>query len=340
MAIRTDTAAFQIAGFADSSNRMGRPVKSADMRVPPQIEAQGDRLVWGWLTDRRDEHIWVTPGNRMISDFVKLASERSTEPFVKFAKRYGVFSAEELPMVADWPRDSYKFGNKLWRVWGSHNNWEPIEFWREVSRNARAMLRIAAQLNEIPPRPGDLEDWQVLEGGPCEEEQLDPELRGIQFDAEENQDWLQEEVNGWLRAGVVGLRIKAQHQREGRTIWETEVMCGDRWSSLFGAIALQLMLLIAGAETLYTCAGCGFPYSPAGRRTKRGLNTYCGDCGAEAARRDADRRRKDKMIEARRLYADGELPEEIANKLNVRSVASVRRWVKKGRLNVKKARSG
>lgn len=45
-------------------------------------------------------------------------------------------------------------------------------------------------------------------------------------------------------------------------------------------------------------------------------------------------------LEARRLHAEGVVLREIANRLNVRSVASVRRWLKKGNSNVKKTRSG
>jgi hypothetical protein len=326
----TDASAFQIAGFADSSNQMGRRVKASEMLVPPQIQALGDRLVWGHM-DRR-EITWVTPGNRMISDFVKLASATSTEPFVRFAKRYGVFFAEERPLEEGESLDALIFGNKLWRVSDPFaRNWEPIEFWREVSRYVQAILRIAAQLREIPPRTGDRKDWRVLgDEGPS----LDPGQALF---------LLELEVDTWLRAGNVRLTTRARYESErqtSRTIWWTEVVCGSWFSSLFGSIALQLMLLIAGSETLYTCTGCGVPYLPAGRRPKHGQNSYCDDCGLERAKRDADRRRKDKMIEARRLHAEGVAPEEIADRLNVRSVASVRRWLKKGRPNVKKARPG
>jgi hypothetical protein len=57
MAIKADAAAFQIAGFADSSNRMGRRVKASAMMVPSQIQAHGDRLVW----NRVERPTWVTP---------------------------------------------------------------------------------------------------------------------------------------------------------------------------------------------------------------------------------------------------------------------------------------
>jgi hypothetical protein len=268
---------------------------------------------------------------------VKLASATSNEPFVKFAKRYGVFFATECPHEEE-SLDTLIFGKKCWRVSSRFDpNWEPIEFWREVSRNVQAMLRIAAQLNERPPRSGDREDWRVLDDELDNESdnESDPEL-----EPGDAQFILEGKVNRWLKAGMVRLMLKAQYEGDLRTDWGTEVICGGSfYSSLFGTIALQLMLLIAGADALYTCAGCGVPYIPAGRRPKHGQNSYCDECGTETARRDADRRRKDKMIEARRLYAEGAVPEEIANRLNVRSVASVRRWLKKGGPNVKKARS-
>jgi hypothetical protein len=314
--------------------------------VPPQIRAEGGGLAWE--TPRLDSIAYVTPADRLISDFVKLASKTSNEPFVKFARRYGVFHAKEKSAGEESPH-TIVLGNTSWTVrphWINGTNWEPLEFWRELSRNVRAILRIAAALNEYPPRLGHPDDWGVLLGG----EDRDPgfaalKTRGllksqaVMGNPRELFDYarffLQEVViNKWLRVGRVGLEMHSDFESKGRIIWHTRVTCGR---GLFGAIALQLMLLFAGAEALDTCAGCGLPYIRTGRRPKRGQNSYCDDCGLESARRDADRRRKDKMIEARRLHAKGATPEKIARRLSVRSVATVRRWLKKGKPNVKKA---
>ena len=324
MAIQADIVGFQVAGFADSSNRLGRPVISAGMFPPPnQVHVEGDRLTWS----RTGPSDWVTPGNRMISDFMKLASANSTESFVKFAKRYGVFEVVQWPYEVKDP-DVVVVGNKFWRVSGFGIGWEPIEFWRVFSRDVRALLRVAAELKKSPPRPGDRDDWRVLGEDPT------PDL-GIA------RSRLERRVNKWLIAS--GIRLGLQRHYEDQSTWGAAVVCGGWYSSganLFGMIALQLLLLIAGSEALYACAGCGLPFTPTGRHPNRGQNSYCSDCGLDRALRDADRRRKDKMIEARRLHAEGAGPEEIASRLNVRSVASVRRWLKKGKPNVKKTRPG
>jgi transposase-like protein len=297
---------------------MGRRVKAMALIVPPQIEAQGDLLVWG--SPVPGSLTRVMPSDRLISDFLKLGSPTSMKPFVKFAKRYGVFGATQL---LDWEKvpvslsDALVLGKERWEVLGCiGTEWEPIEFWRVLSG--------------VDP-PSDNVWTQFAESA---EEREWPPAHHLWA-----RSLLAKVVNHWLRVGRVRLSISLSDLSKPPVSWETQIVCGDIYSTLFGTIALQVMLLIAGAETLYTCNGCGIPYIPAGRRPRRGQNSYCDDCGLDRARRDADRRRKDKMIEARRLHAKGAKPEEIADRLNVRSVASVRRWLKKGRSNVKKTRT-
>ena len=56
----------------------------------------------------------------------------------------------------------------------------------------------------------------------------------------------------------------------------------------------------------------------------------CDDCGRPEALRQANRRRKQKMAEARRLHAEGVAAGEIAKRLDTKP-ATVRGWVKKAR---------
>jgi transposase-like protein len=323
MAITSDRAAFQEAAFADWSNRMGRRVETGELSVPPQIEVKFDRLTWGRGAERGSD---VKPGDRLISDFVKLADATSNGPFLKFARRYGVFFAEELPdetQSSNW----LVLGDKRWQVLSGRarltKQWEPVEFWRELSRYVRAILRVAAESKRLPPRLGDREDWRVLGLEPPPE--IDLAEMAIHF-----------VVAYLVHIGGVGLILNSYCSNGQGMTWKFKI---GYHGGLLGAIALQLALLIRGAENLYTCTGCGLPYLRAGKRPGRGQNNYCDACGLQRARRDADRRRKDKLIEARRLHAEGAAPEEIAKRLNVRSVASVRRWLKKGKSNVKKART-
>ena len=70
-------------------------------------------------------------------------------------------------------------------------------------------------------------------------------------------------------------------------------------------------------------------------KPRTGTETFCGNCGKAAIRR-ADARRREKIIEARRLYAEGNSAQEIAKELNVRSTVrrkameTVFSWVGKG----------
>jgi hypothetical protein len=329
MAITKDQVAFHSAKFADANNRIGRPVKSNSVFVPEDVRLEGNKLAWA-IPQMSSERNWTWATDRIIAPFVKLA-DAQPDAIVEFARRYGVFGACQIPRDAPKQDNEILFRSERWRVSTGLRDgpeWEPVELWRQFSRTARAMLLIAAQLNDIPPKPGDPVEWRIL---------------GVDFDpnrdqVEDAQFLLWCEVNNWLEAGRVGLRMWPRNWSKLRTLWETEIHLGGGYR-LFGALALQMMLVIAGKTALYTCSGCRLPYIPAGRRPKRGHNSYCDDCGLERARQDADRRRKDKMIEARRLAAEGIDMKEIALRLNVRSVRSIRRWLKAGQLNgVKKRR--
>jgi hypothetical protein len=59
--------------------------------------------------------------------------------------------------------------------------------------------------------------------------------------------------------------------------WELQI---DYHGRLFAAIAMQLMLVVADADTLYCCSGCGYPYFRARDRKcpKPGCANYCQPC--------------------------------------------------------------
>ena len=57
------------------------------------------------------------------------------------------------------------------------------------------------------------------------------------------------------------------------------------------------------------------------KRPRAGTANFCGDCGTDEALRQADRRRKRKMQDARKLYSEHVTCDEIAQKLDVRNRA-------------------
>ena len=104
----------------------------------------------------------------------------------------------------------------------------------------------------------------------------------------------------------------------------------DYHGFLFAALALQLALSLAGAESLYTCSGCGFPYVRELKRPKPGTANYCPKCSEKgvAQRRAVDAYRE-KKAEAIRLEATGAPADEIARKLST-PVSRIRKWLGKG----------
>jgi hypothetical protein len=67
---------------------------------------------------------------------------------------------------------------------------------------------------------------------------------------------------------------------------------GDARDSVFGVIALQVMLVVARQHALVVCSHCGLPYLPE-RKPQRGRRNYCPECrelGIPARDRQAARR--------------------------------------------------
>lgn len=210
---------------------------------------------------------------------------------------------------------------------------EPIALWKFLSRTAVALLRIAIALNSAPPTLGDSQDWETLgvDG-------FNPATAEI----EDAQGLLELELNRWLAVGGVTLRAYVAEWSKRKTVWKTELYFPGGYP-LFGALALHLMLAVTGAEALYLCAGCKLPYIRTWKLPNPGRRSYCDDCGPGRSLKDADKDRKQKRLEARRLYAEEALSiREIAQRLNTRhGAATVERWVKglrKGSKHGKKTR--
>lgn len=284
----------------------------------------------------------MKPTDRMLTAFIRLASSPD-EAIARFAARYGVFGAVELKPDAPPQASECEYGMEpkpeLPPYWGDAPpqvneceyggaRWllsrdqltppipEPLGLWRELSATVGAILGIAAELNHAPPRHGLAEDWKTL---------------GIDFDpsrdkVEDAQFLLWSVVNSWIEEGRISLRLHTDGWSDRRTRWHAAIHIG-RGYNLLGGLALQLMLAVAGAESLFTCSGCRLPYVRPNRAPQHGQNNYCDYCGPDRAKHDADRRRKDKMIETRQLHAKGLSAAEIAAKVNT-TPATVRGWLK------------
>lgn len=274
----------------------------------------------------------------MFNDFVRLWQE-PPEAILRYAKRWGVLylDLEGTPCVkaytvrysSDDPSDRQELPRS-----------EPIDAWIYFSRRAYAVLNIAASLKLVSPKQGKRaspSDWALLDSldNKVGDQVFDDLWRrrglldlyalagcpySVAWDINQERRWLAREITLWLEIGRPGFAVNERS-------WELEV---DYNSCLFAAIALQLALTVTGARNLFTCSGCGLPYVREKKAPKPSQGNYCLQCGPKAALREADRRRREKVSDARRLYANGESIVDIAVELKTKPT-SVRRWLRKAK---------
>jgi hypothetical protein len=267
MPIRPRNEDWEQAGLADETNgRVGARVKSQLVRVPAGLRLDGDRLTW----DSLSQHTWARADHLLLSAFVRIARHKSRPAAtLRFAKRYGVFGAAELK--SDWlarEPNEVEIDGARWIVGhGEHVDFEPISVWSHILDSAIALLNIGAETHQ--GRAGRPEDWAAVGWT-----DFNPQRKDALLDAR----WmLSRELNWWLEVGRVRLKLNPEGGwTTGR--WETEIAFGDRWN-LFGALALQVTLAVAGID-LYCCTGCKLPYvrSRDERRPKPEQNNYCNEC--------------------------------------------------------------
>lgn len=280
---------------------------------PGRVSLDGDKLVWsynpvrqrlaspnpGTGTQRIGEPSFV-PDVRTLETFVRLADAPAQE-IVNFATNFGVLyickghgkpSSHQadhsnvggfaiLPVEGDWELDeadiaSYAhlaerglFNRCALNFLPPDEYWEPLDVWRKYAREARALLRIAADLRAN--RIGDDRDWISIGAKPLPEN----------ADLNHRRSLVSLVVDEWLEWGAVRPQL----------LWcdETaDIAFGNR--TLFGTLATQLLLAIAGTRAVAVCANCGILFRPK-RHPRPGQRSYClsPTCGRPAAVRNAAR---------------------------------------------------
>lgn len=327
------TKNLQLAGFVDANGGLGRAVPSGRIIVPGKIWMDGNTLRWRMGKTARLQEV----SSNMLNQFVRLTD---AESILRFAKSWGVLALS---------------GDAVMRPGREHmsEGIEPIAAWQYYSRRAQAVLQIAASLKQN--KPGDLNDWSMIgilvpSSGYAEkhEELLKAQLPHFQFgmvyslfamdnsperNVELARGYISGEIGQWLdcwkqeKTGGVSdfaLRWNGVQQR-----WDLQI---DYHGFLFAAIALQIALVVADADSLFTCSGCGVPYiRPRERkRPKSGWANYCEQCSKEGvAKRRAVENYREKRAQAVRLLSKGVPVQKIAEQLNTEATR-VSRWLKIG----------
>ena len=276
-----------------------------------------------------DQAEWNRPPDDLLDRFIVLWQKRPKD-IIAFAEKWG-------PLRID------SCGNAVSAVSGS----EPIATWQFLSRRAYAVLRIAKALEK--GQCGDEEDWAMLSTNfthfsdwstspaviklPSElfgalgnhlrwESDNRPGKGGFRNAIDYGKSTIAGEVSSWLEKFTVYLML------ESKPRWQLEMHFQGRF---LPAIALQLALAVANAESLFTCNGCGRPYIRSKqRKPNAGHANFCSECaGCRKPQREAEKRYRENRREARKLAAVGISVAEIARRID-RTAAVVRGWLKRG----------
>jgi hypothetical protein len=312
-----------LAGFRDEkTGNLSRPIPSSHILVPGNIRLDGETLVWEIGTHYRA----VKPGPGILEGFLSL-QKVPPMAILRYARRWGVLVLDDHGQPCN-----------QWRTRGT----EPIATWKYFSGRARAVLNIAAAIKV--GKIGSVEDWReiaMLDTSADEfERTLGSAPQGLPFrywkptekgarPLKEARHVVEDDLNAWLS-------VSSQNRFDGRpnfaiewnrdlAQWQFRI---DHHGFLFAALALELTLAAIGARGLYTCSGCGLPYLRLRDAPRRGKANFCEACGRGEALRQAERRRCERIAEARRLQAAGRSIPEITMQLGVRKQATVERWLK------------
>ena len=263
------------------------------------------------------------PSASLLNSFVSLWKEQKPRDVVAFAEKWG-------PLRINDPKVSGQTS------WGE----EPLADWWFLSRRAYAVLRIAQALRDN--KRGAEEDWRLLSTQYSGQDPSQAAFRGLSNWARWDPSsplmkgfgnalyyervQIGGEITEWMKQFGVALALgweKSSHA------WQLEV--SYHGARFLGAVALQLALSVAGAESLFTCAGCGRPYIRAQRKPNDGQANYCETCATtRKPQREAEKRYRANLRTARAMAAKGASVEEIAQKLD-RAPAVVRGWLQKGK---------
>jgi hypothetical protein len=207
-----------------------------------------------------------------LLSFSRLAD---TSSIVEYAKRYGVLHACEIDPKLPNQEAVVLPDQTVWRLGADdpeplrkddQHGREPLALWLLLASRLRSVLRINAELQghskNMLAAVGSQQDWSTLGWNyPME-------------DVSDAQFLLLAEVNRWLRLGQVRLELGIVSWGKP-TLWDI----GIGFKHLPGALAYQLLLMVAGESRLYACDNCHIPYIRLTRTPRPGQENFCStDC--------------------------------------------------------------
>ena len=308
------------------ANRLSRPI---DLRrkwtYVTDVRLHKANLVWKHAARIRAGEHWLLDGEvardaivtrsnaeqqgRGILDEFILLSDAPPETILEYARTWGVLELcrHNLPACHEFALNKHlRFPSplaepKTWRTEPPPDprqcrplGCEPLATWQLLSRQAKALLNVAADLQR--GRLGRSEDWALLlREGVTPADSLDA-----------HRSCARDVLEDWLSLGRVKPSID---DITGRLTWTG--------ADLFGELAVQMALAGEGLDGQVFCISCGKPYAPKRLVIRRGFN-YCPaeKCQRRAvaeraqryrnkknaAERGAGKRRRDRKLPFRGLF--------------------------------------
>jgi hypothetical protein len=256
---------WELAGILTESGEVDRSSAFKHLRVPKTVSVDGDRLRWG-----SEQGFAVSktlpPGPRLLLGFLRLADADPRE-VLAYSQQWGVLGICEhgLPATHNYRTSSDPPGTGC-RPAHDGTFWEPVEAWRDLAQQARALLGLAAALRQ--GQLGTTADWNRV---------------GIvaPADIEGQRLFMSFVVNRFLNWGNTRIRFS----------WGDSPTLHIGGPSLYSVLALQLAQAVV-AGSLVFCSGCGSTYEP-GRRPRKDHRQYCPDCQSRGVPlRDAKREQR------------------------------------------------
>jgi hypothetical protein len=281
-----------------STGKLQRPIDAGLLLVPRSVWLDGESLHWeitGSLSGGTGARL-VRPSPGLLSEFLRLESAEAEE-VLRYARRWGVLALCEHGLPRSHRSDpvpgTFEVCGGLWPDLvekGLAAGEEPLAKWRELSREAKLILRAAAALHEssngtaIISR-GDF--TRLLFGVRPLEETGEPRVIGWA--------WILEALGRWVERGNVGPMIRVDQANRLTLVLGTVRRHRSDISGLFGALAVQILLAVVNKSGARLCASCGAFFAP--KRVQTGRRSFCPECGRKGANkiaaRDSRKRRRD-----------------------------------------------
>ena len=250
----------------------------------------GGRLYW-----RAEGHSAPSGNDDMLRNFLSLADAGDAR-IASYANRWGVLHVCQHGRPASHNPPPVNLGGYSgWDYWCDHmgrydrlpdaDGYEPLEVWRRLSAEAGALARVAAALRE--GRPGAAADWAIIYANSG---QVAPWWKPSR---DGDSIILARVVSEWLSMTNVRPRLRVRRIGPGGGYIDgLDVEYAGR--GLFGALTMQLALVVSGSRGLYSCAGCPswFMVPRGKRKPQAGRGAYCPACRlANVPQRRANERR-------------------------------------------------